>query len=266
MTENLGPAGIGRFLSDLVRRASLIGQDGFSFMGKRDLYKALGYDRELTLAKHRARFRRGGIARRIVEAFPEATWRGVVELIEDDNTPEQTPFEAAWTDLEKRLGICSRLRRVDTIAGWGRYAILVIGALGEDPSRPLTRVPTPDAVAFLQPYAEDEAAITRLDENVKSPRFGKPELYTISRRAEQATLKLKAQVVHWTRVVHTPSDLPLEDDIFGYPRLEVVWNRMDDLEKVVGGGAEAFWKVAYGGMQADVEREMELKPDAQAKL
>jgi hypothetical protein len=35
--------------------------------------------------------------------------------------------------------------------------------------------------------------------------------------------------------------------------LEKIWNDLDDLEKVKGGGAEAFWKRADGGRQFDLD-------------
>jgi uncharacterized protein len=52
----------------------------------------------------------------------------------------------------------------------------------------------------------------------------------------------------------------------GRPRLTRVWNRLDDLEKVVGGGSEAFWKTVFQGMQIDVDKEMDLSPEAKTEL
>ncbi|RTL68329.1 MAG: hypothetical protein EKK41_15750 [Hyphomicrobiales bacterium] len=43
--------------------------------GRRDLYDAFGYKRELTVADYYGAFERGALAIRIVRAFPAATWR-----------------------------------------------------------------------------------------------------------------------------------------------------------------------------------------------
>ena len=69
-----------RVLSELVggvgSRVDLARYAGKSFHGKRDLYDALGYDRSLVVEKYRDRYERYGVAKRIVEAAPKATWRG----------------------------------------------------------------------------------------------------------------------------------------------------------------------------------------------
>jgi hypothetical protein len=44
----------------------------------------------------------------------------------------------------------------------------------------------------------------------------------------------------------------LEDEVYGRPRLKRVYNRLNDLEKIIGGGSEATWKVMDRGLQADV--------------
>jgi hypothetical protein len=67
----------------------------------------------------------------------------------------------------------------------------------------------------------------------------------------------KAVEVHYTRIVHLAEDT-LDSPMYGAPRLLSVFNLLDDLAKVVGGSAEAFWLIANRGMQADIDKEMEL--------
>ena len=51
--------------------------------------------------------------------------------------------------------------------------------------------------------------------------------------------------------------------MFGRPRLERVFNRLQDLTKIVGGGAEAAWRVMDRGIHADVRDGFTLAdPDA----
>jgi hypothetical protein len=52
--------------------------------------------------------------------------------------------------------------------------------------------------------------------------------------------------VHYSRVVHIVDDI-VESEIEGSPRLEAVFNRLMDLEKLVGGDAEMFWRGARPG-------------------
>ena len=61
--------------SMLQSRANLAARVGLTFDGQRDLYKYLGYKRNLDYADFYARYKRGGIASRIVDAYPQATWR-----------------------------------------------------------------------------------------------------------------------------------------------------------------------------------------------
>jgi hypothetical protein len=53
--------------------------------------------------------------------------------------------------------------------------------------------------------------------------------------------------VHFSRVLHIADGL-LDDRVYGEPRLRRIWNYLDDLDKTVGGGAEAFWKRVDAGM------------------
>ena len=51
----------------------------------------------------------------------------------------------------------------------------------------------------------------------------------------------------------------LENDVFGIPRLQPVLNRLDDLEKVVGGGSEIFWLNGRGGLNLNADKDMDIR-------
>jgi hypothetical protein len=245
--------------SALFFRSQLADAAGRSFAGKRDLFKALGYDRLLTPAKYRDRYRRNEVANRIVKALPKATWRAGAEIIEDEDPTTETPFEKAFIDLDHRLKIWDKFKRTDILAGIGRYAIILIGAPGALDT-PLESA-SADDIAYLTPYAEEDAMIETFDIDIQSPRFGLPMYYTVKRTSMSNAQALNSAVVgrrvHFTRVHHVADGL-LDDNIYGEPRLECVWNRLDDLEKVAGGGAEAFWRRADRGMQFDLDPTLEL--------
>jgi hypothetical protein len=57
----------------------------------------------------------------------------------------------------------------------------------------------------------------------------------------------------------------LDNDVYGVPSLESVWNLLIDLRKVTGGGAEAFFLRANQGLQLDVDKDMQMtEPEKQA--
>lgn len=245
-------------------RWNLANLAGRSFKGARDSYEALGYKRVLYSRDYRARYMRGGVAARIVEAMPQACWRGGASLTDDKNPKEKSPFELAFEKLDRRLHVWSMFERADILAGLGRYAILVIGGPGEDMAKPLTRC-TADQIRYLRPYAEDDAFITLYDTDKMSERFGQPVLYALRRMyiqwpGQMNPPQLPAMPVHWTRVIHIADKLR-DDNIFGIPRLQQVWNLLDDLDKVIGGGAEAFWKRADGGTVWTLDKDLVFDPD-----
>lgn len=246
--------------SALMFRSKLANMAGRTFGGKRNLYKVLGYERNLFPWDYRSRYRRNAVANRVVKALPQATWRGGFEIVEDENPETETTFEAAWNDLEQRLKITSVFERADVLAGIGRYAVILIGAPGKL-EEPLEHCSS-DEIAYLTPFAEEDATIKTFEIDVSNPRFGLPLYYEIKRSPNMAQSQslnsaTVGRIVHWTRCMHVADGL-LDDHIYGEPRLECIWNLLDDLEKVSGGGAEAFWKRADKGIQWELDPTLDL--------
>lgn len=270
------PAQIRAAASVLLDRVMFLRQAGLSFKGARDLYEVLGYDRVLTNKVMRDRYARGGVAGRIVDCFPDATWRGEVDIVEDEDPKVSTVFEQAWADLDKRLQIQAKLQRADKLAGLSSYAVILIGAPGDlETELPKGR---PDQVLYLTAFsggggpggdttsraaAQDaDCSIFEFDVDPTSPRFGLPLTYQL-RRTNMASPLLQRRV-HWTRIIHVAEGC-LHDEVYGQPRLERVWNLLDDLDKITGGGAEAFWLRANQGLHLDIDKDMTL-PDAKAAI
>lgn len=242
-----------RTLSDLGARIGLAVKAGLTFGGKRDVYAVCGFKEKLTIADYRARYRRNGLAATVVETYPLATWRGGAELIEDENPDRTTKFERAWDELEQRLNIWATLARLDVLAGLGRYAVLVVGLPGDLAQEPVAV--GPDRLAYLTVLAEDDAKVLTLVTDPEDERFGLPLMYEVRRLAgEKDKITRK---VHAARVIHV-ADGVLDDRIYGTPRLERVWNDFDNLEKVTGGGAEAFWRRADQGLHLNIDPDKEL--------
>jgi hypothetical protein len=239
---------------------------GITFSGKRDSYAALGYKRELFPEDFIDRYRRGDIAARIVEAEPKATWRGGVEILEDEDPTVETEFEQEFLDFSKRLNLWSVFTRADILAGLGQFSVVLIGAPGmlEEPLPDSIR---PEEIAYLAPYGQDSTIVQAIEIDTASPRFGLPTQYQLKRLAGATpnSTTVVSRMVHWTRILHI-ADNRLDDRVFGNPRLQRIWNRLDDLDKVLGGGSEAFWKRADQGIIFDMDKDLEWDPAEVAKV
>jgi len=251
-----------RVMNSFLSRVRSVGQGMFG--GKRDFYEALGYARELTYDDYLKRYERGDIAGSIVDSYPNATWQGGAEVIEDATPKVWTPFEEDAYNLMNSTNMWSVFKEADILLGHGRYAIVVIGAPGFLHEE--LRKGKPGEIVYLNAYGEGNAKICAYDEDEQSPRYCWPIEYEITgtevERRSKANQKNAGRKVHWTRVIHIADS----SGMYSAPRLERVWNRLDDLEKVVGGGSEAFWKTVFQGMQIDVDKDMEITPEAKAEL
>lgn len=251
-----------RVMNSFLSRVRSVGQGMFG--GKRDLYEALGYTRDLTYNDHLARYERGDIAASIVDSYPIATWQGGAEVIEDATPKILTPFEEDARNLLAFTNMWSVFKEADILLGHGRYAIVVIGAPGKLHEE--LRPGKPGDIVYLNAYGEGNAKICAFDEDEESPRYCWPTEYEIVgteiERRKPGAQASTGRKVHWTRVIHIADS----SGLYSAPRLERVWNRLDDLEKVVGGGSEAFWKTVFQGMQIDIDKDMDITPEAKAEL
>jgi hypothetical protein len=168
--------------------------------------------------------------------------------------------------MAKRLKLYHYFERIDRIAGIGRYGVLLIGVKGAAPlDQPMPKLTGPDDVLFVAPYSEGNAKILQLDVDPTSSRYGLPLIYEIALTRDINSTMIGPSItknvkVHYTRVIHVADGL-IEDDMYGIPRMQRVWNYLDDLDKVVGGGSEAVWRTVDRGIQFDVDKEMELSED-----
>jgi hypothetical protein len=256
----------------IVDRLGLARYLGLSLNGRRDYDRIFGYDEEITVRQYRRMYERGGIAARVVNCEPKATWRGGVELWEDDDPETITGFEEQFDLLSERLGLVPALEAVDTLSGLSNYAVLLIGsALGGDLSQPLPNGTSQEQLIYFKPYlgaggpdyrdanrasrpaAWDavDATIKELDTDPASPRYGEPLLYQI----KGLDPTNGAIDVHWTRIVHV-AESPLENPLYALPRLQNVWNCLIDILKIRGGGAEAFFQRANQGRVWSIDKDL----------
>lgn len=259
--------------SDMFERLRLGKMLGWQFNGKRDIYTAFGYDETISVKQYRDMYARGGLAGRIVDVFPKATWRGGVELWEDKNPENETEFEKAWDLLADRLSVISTLEAADILSLQSTYAIIVIGVKGgSNLAAELEKGSGQEDILYFKQYlaggapdyrsgvlrsmqiegwSEVDATVKELELNPAEERFGLPKSYEIRGVSADG----RAVEVHWSRVIHV-ADSPLENPLYSAPRLERVWNLIQNLEKVTGGGSEAFFQRANGGRVWSFDKDM----------
>lgn len=276
-----------------TRRAQMAAALSQPYGGNRDLYDVLGYKVDLEISDYVQAYKRNEMGGRIVDLAPKDTWRKPPTVKEDDR--EETPWLALLEALSASLDLLTELTNIDRLSGIGRYGVLLVGTRdvpsavlpGEieeetgfvppggrppapaeeigDLEKPLGMLSGPESILYLQPFSEETAEITDIEDNTSSSRYGLPTRYlittTINPSRTGEAQQTNTQAVHWSRVIHIAEDT-LDDKVYGRPRLERVFNRLVDYEKVIGGASEATWLVMNRGLQADVAEGSDLT-DAQ---
>lgn len=227
---------------------------GKSFGGKRDIYTECGYPRAMTYDHYWARYERQDIATRIVDAYPDATWRSQPAVFETDNKDE-TAFENEWTALTRKIDVMGYLCRLDKLCGIGQYAVLLLGLDGAEPMDKPVGSGAHDLI-YLMPFAQREASILSYVTDTTDENYGKPEFYSLT--ISRPDGKTDTVRTHYSRVMHIADGL-LASDTYGTPRLQSVYNRLQDLETVLGGGTEMFWKGGFPGISFEADPLADLR-------
>ena len=239
-----GQLGQLRVLSEALSRSRLASLMGISFNGARDLYEVLGYKQELQFSDYYELFKRGRLGKRIINAPVQSTWHGNVSVFENEE-PDETEFEKAWKVLNEKCKLIPKLQKLDSLAGIGRFAVLFMGFNDSlNPGQPLEG--TNKQLLYIQPYHEGNVTISAWETDVTNERYGLPKIYSLKFSVPGSTVSTKETQVHYTRILHV-AEGTLENEIYGTPRLEDVFNGVNDLEKIAGGSAEMFWQGALGG-------------------
>jgi hypothetical protein len=267
MSETTGPAldpAALRTFATALSRTALAARLGSGFGGRRDTHAVLGYTPELTYLDFKARYLRQHLAQRLVRIAPEATWAQPPSVDDDAPSDGATPFRAAWQQLATRLQVFARLEQADTLAVLGRYSVLLLGLRGQgDLATPAQPVRGPDDVLYLTPYSEEWATVATLETDAGSPTFGQPLTYRLDTSRGRGSAAGRTVVVHASRVVHVVVER-LDDDVYGLPALEKVYDLLDDLYKVVGGSAEMFFRDAKRRIALETREGYHLDAAAEA--
>lgn len=229
--------------------------------GKHDVDAECGYPKQISFEMYKAMYERDGISTRVVSAMSTECWSVPfwVYFTEAIATDEQDELEKQFKAMVIKFNLYNKLRRLDEISGIGHYGVLVCGFGGEgagslgqilpcyNENGDLTEWDGQLELLYIMPFDEGEAKILKYNTNQNSARYGKPQIYGIN-LADPANPNSPAgreTPVHWSRVIHVPSDGgSSSSDIFGPPRMRKVFNYLLNIRKILGGSAEMFW---HGG-------------------
>lgn len=222
----------------------------------RDTYKALGYPKELLFEHYWAFYTREHIAKRVVDAFPNACWQKPPEIVEiDTKEGEDTEFEKQWKVLVDEKKVWHYMVRIDRLSGIGDFGVLLLGFDGEGELK--EEITSARKLLYIRPYKQDNVTIELFNDDVASERYGLPEIYTLN--ITNTTGGRNTTRVHWTRIIHIADEL-MEDDIFGTPRMMNVYNLIAGLHLVAGGSGEMFWRGAFPGLAFILDKDAEIDP------
>jgi hypothetical protein len=243
-------------------------QLGMTYGGKRDLYQVLGYKKELTYQDYYRQYCREDIAKVVVDKVVKGCWTNK-PTIKDESKESQSEFERSYDAFVKQFNLYSVLSRLDKLLGLGLHAVLFLG-FDDNPDFQMEVSGTPQ-LKYLKPYSCESAKIVSFDQDKTSERYGLPLLYEIQVQnpsnytGRESDVSTQTVRVHYTRVLHVVED-PLDSLVFGTPRMEALFNRLQDVQKILGANAEMFWRNASPGRVATLDKETSLGPTDKADL
>jgi hypothetical protein len=257
-----------RVMADIASRIDLARKMGYQYEDDRKVYKALGYpeDTNLTFQDYWKRYKRQDIAAAVIDRPTDATWKGDIVVVEADTERDESTLNNEWKNLNRQLKVKQVLRNLDKLTGIGTYGLLLFGfgdvSKMDDWKRPVQKA----ELKYIKPIIEEKVTIEKYEENSSSERYGKPLFYKINASTYKTSSTETTQItVHWSRVLHVVSG-NLDGGITGIPRLHPILNRLYDLEKLMGGSAEMFWRGARPGYSINLEEGFEFTTDDQNDL
>lgn len=235
----------------LFERSRISQYLGMQYGGDRDLYTSLGWKKDPVYNDYISMYRRHEIAKAAINAPVTYCWESFPVIEESDES--DTEFERSCANIVTKFRLQRVFTRLDILASLGKYAVLLLGFKDGTDSLKLPAGKA-EELAFVTPYPEGSVTIKTTVSNPQDPRFGQPEIFSIKMGPENNQVDVD---VHFSRVLYVAQEC-LDNPLVGTPQLEVIFNRLYDIEKTVGGDAEAFWRLVFAGIMVSVDKEFEF--------
>jgi len=247
------------FASDLMETRGL-SRAGLQFGGERDIEEALGYTKNPQPEHFRDFYDSRDIASVIVDRPAHDTWRKRPKV--KDGSEGESDFIKGWQQLVSQHKIFHYLERLDKLSGIGRYGVLLIGFKDENNNDLSQEISNPQGINYLTPFWEEKAEIEKFETETGEERFGRPTLYDIDMEADIEGFQMEEahEDVHYSRVIHVAEGL-LDNEVYGEPRLQKVFHRLQDLDKLLGAAPEAYWQQAAKGYHVEEKENANLEDE-----
>lgn len=252
----------GAFQTALYRRMAMLRQAGIGDGMGRDYDREFKFPKFISKEMYKHLYDRNAVANRVVTLYPQACWLSD-PIVYDYEKPQESEFEKAWKALAKKHNLYTFLKRADILSGIGAYGVILLGIDDRKPLHEPVEGVTHDTenlkqgkhkLLYLNVFPHTQVTIKKFDSDVTSPRYGQPEMYTITFAAMENTSELESgqlgtreQNVHWTRIIHV-ADNRESSETFGVPRLQVVFNAVLSHLKITGASGEMFYWGAMPGL------------------
>jgi hypothetical protein len=227
-------------MNDIRSRIGELISGGYDFADTlHNIYLDFGYPQTLTFSNFWNMYRRFGIAKNVVELPADVTWMRPPEVKSSE------AFVKEFDALNERVFFWERLRGLDTRQRVGRYAGMFMRVRdSKDPSDPIEgKLQGSAALMQMVPLYEGQLTVSKTETDPKKDDYGLPTMYQFSgsnpgSRNEQNSGSFQ---IHPSRIVIAAEGAD-NGGIYGIPALEGCYNSLMDLRKVIGGGAEGFYK------------------------
>jgi len=235
----------------------------------RDLNNDCGYPESISAKQYHAMYEREGIAARVVNIWVEESWAMMPLITENKESEENTEFEKAFEEINKKYRLLHFISRVDQLSGIGRFGVLLLGIDdGLSLAQPIEGVTgnlnlstkkqnskeAKHQLIYLRGFEESVVTVATWENDTSNPRFGLPLMYAITFQDGSASGTSTQNKVHWSRIVHM-ADLRQMSEVYGTPRMQDNYNRLLDIRKILSGSGEMFWKGAFPGYSFEVDQD-----------
>ena len=234
-----------------LRKMAAMMSGGYDFSDTlHNIYADYGYPEQLEFSNFWNMYRRFGIAKNVVDLPVETGWKSAPTIEASEK------FLSEFEALNKRIKVWVRLKGLDTRQRVGRYAGMFMRIRdGKRPEEPIDgTIRGVAAIYEMMPLYESQLEVIETDSNPTSENFGQPIILqykqsAIGGRNEKANQSIN---IHASRIVFA-SEGADNGWIYGVSALEAPYNSLMDLRKIIGGGAEGFYKNAAQSIVFDVK-------------
>lgn len=230
--------------SDIRARIAAAVGGGYDFADTlHNIYLDFGYPQSLEFSNFWNMYRRLGIAQNVVELPVEMSWMRPPTIASE--TDQQ--FNREIEKLIDQVSLFQRLKGLDTRQRVGRYAGMFMRVRdNKKPYQPIEgTLNGVGAIMQMVPLYEGQLEVLEIDDDPTSERYTLPETYQFKGSGPGSRNEKEAAsfTIHHSRIVPAAEGAD-NGGIYGIPVLESCYNSLMDLRKIIGGGAEGFYKNA----------------------